>query len=76
MTQSTAKPLLLLTKKRDWAYRRAETVGRALERLEGTKEWHNAYKRWQLYLQTVANLTLAIDQLRQMEGKEVRALGA
>ena len=76
MTQSTAKPLLLLTKKRDWAYRRAETVGKALDRLEGTKEWRNAYNRWRLYLQTVANLTLAIDHLRQAEGKEVRVLGA
>ena len=77
MTQNLQaySPVAQLMRKRSWAYRRAETVGKALERLEGTKEWFNVYKRWTMYLQTVANLTLAIDAVRLAESKEVKVLG-
>jgi hypothetical protein len=71
----THNPLLILMKRRSHALRRAETVGKAVDRLESTKEYQNVRKRYRNYLQTVANLTLAIDTLRQAEGKEVRALG-
>ena len=74
MTQ-THNPLLVLTKRRANALRRAETVGKALDRLEGTKEYFNVKNRYWNYLQTVANLTLAIDHLRSIEGKEVRVVG-
>ena len=70
------QPLIILTKKRAWAFRRAETVGKALDRLEGKKEWLNAYNRWRMYLQTVAELTLAIEAVRAAEGKTIRPLGA
>ena len=73
MTRTT--PIVLLTRKRAWAFRRAETVGKALERLEGKKEWFNVYKRWQMYLGTVAQLTLAIEAVRAVESKEVKVLG-
>ena len=72
VTQTT--PITILTRKRAWAFRRAETVGRALERLEGKKEWLNVYNRWRMYLQTVAQLTLAIDAVRLAEEKETRVL--
>lgn len=75
MTQ-TCSPLLTLTRKRAHALRRAETVGKALDRLEGTKEYLNVKNRYRNYLQMVANLTLAIDHLRAVEGKEVRVVGA
>jgi hypothetical protein len=72
----TQNPILLLSKRRANALRRAETIAKALDRLEGTKEYLNIKKRYRNYLQTVANLTLAIDHLRSVEGKEVRVLGA
>jgi hypothetical protein len=68
--------MTLLLRKRAHALRRAETVGRAVDRLEGTKEELAVKNRYREYLQTVANLTLAIDQLRASEGKEVRVLGS
>jgi hypothetical protein len=68
------KPLLILTKKRAHALRRAETCAKALDRLIGHREYLNVRNRYRNYLQTVANLTLAIDTLRQAEGKEVRVL--
>jgi hypothetical protein len=67
-------PITTLTRKRAWAFRRAETVGKALERLEGKKEWLNVYNRWRMYLQTAAQLTLAIDAVRREEEKETRVL--
>ena len=74
MTQNPS--ITLLTRKRAWAFRRAETVGNALGRLEGNPEWFNAYRRWKMYLQTVANLTLAIDAVRLAQEKEVRVPGS
>jgi len=71
----TLNPLTPLLRKRGNALRRAETVGKALDRLEGTKEYPNVLKRHRMYLASVAALTLSIDQLRQAEGKEVRVLG-
>lgn len=68
-------PVRALVKKRAWAFRRAEMVGKALERLEGKKEWNNVYNRWRMYLQTVAQLTLAIDAVRREEEKQIRVLG-
>jgi hypothetical protein len=69
-------PLAILVRKRGHELRRAETTGRALERLEGTEEYADAFKRHQRYLASVVALTLSIDQLRQAEGKEVRVLGS
>lgn len=69
-------PLAILIKKRGQELRRAEMVGRALERLEGTSEYADAFNRHQRYLASVAALTLSIDLLRQAEGKEVRVLGS
>lgn len=73
MTQIPA--ITLLTRKRGNALRRAETAGRALERLEGTKEYRNVLMRRNNYLGTVAKLTLAIEAVRSVEGKEVKVLG-
>jgi hypothetical protein len=69
-------PLAILVRKRGHELRRAETTGRALERLEGTEEYADAFNRHQRYLASVAALTLSIDQLRQAEGKEVKAFGS
>jgi hypothetical protein len=74
VTQSI--PITILTRKRAWAFRRAETVGKALERLEGTKEYPNVLQRHRMYLQSVASLTLAIEAVRMVEEKEVRVLGS
>ena len=72
----TQNPIQTLARKRAHALRRAETVSRALDRLEGSREYWNVLKRRNNYLGTVAKLTLAIDHLRSVEGKEIRALGA
>jgi hypothetical protein len=69
-------PLAILVRKRGHELRRAEATGRALERLEGTDEYADAFNRHQRYLASVAALTLSIDQLRQAEGKEVKAFGS
>ena len=55
--------------------RRADMVERALNRLEGGREWNNVQKRWRMYLHTVAQLTLAIDAVRREEEKQIRVLG-
>jgi len=64
----------ILTKKRGNALRRAEMVGRALERLTDHRQWINAYHRRRQYLSTVARLTLAIEAVRLVEEKQVRVL--
>jgi hypothetical protein len=69
------QPIIILQKRRANVLRRAETCAKALDRLIGHREYLNVRNRYRNYLQTVANLTLAIDTLRQAEGKEVRALG-
>ena len=77
MTQTTS--IAFLIRKRDNALRRAEMVGRALERFDRPKEhrkWINAYHRRRLYLNTVANLTLAIEAVRLAESKEVKVFGS
>lgn len=56
--------------------RRAETAEKALIRLVGNREYNNVFKRRNKYLQTVADLTLAIDALRRVEGKPVRLFGS
>jgi hypothetical protein len=66
----------ILTKKRGNALRRAETAERALDRIEDTKERGHIYWRRQRYLDYVARLTLQIEALRALEGKEVRVLGS
>ena len=75
-TLNSLSPLSILLKKRGNALRRSETVGKALDRLEGKKEYQNVLKRHRMYLASVAALTLSIDTLRQAEGKEVRVLGS
>jgi hypothetical protein len=72
----TLSPVAVLIRKRNNALRRAETVGKALERLVATKEYPNVFLRHKRYLQSVQNLTLAIEAVRLAEQKEVRVLGA
>jgi hypothetical protein len=69
------EPLAVLVRKRSHELRRAEMTHRALERLEGTPEYWDAFNRHQQYLASVANLTLAIEAVRSVEGKEVKVLG-
>ena len=81
MTQNfqTLSTVSILLKKRGNALRRAEMVGRSLERLVATKEYPNVLLRHRMYLQSVANLTLAIDAVRLAEEREVKvfeSLGA
>jgi hypothetical protein len=68
-------PVALLGRKRANALRRAETVGNALERLVATREYPNVFKRHKMLLQSVANLTLAIEAVRLAESREVKVLG-
>lgn len=68
-------PLDVLLKNRANTLRRVETTGRALERLEGTGKYWDAFTRHQKYLASLANLTLAIEAVRTVEEKEVRVLG-
>jgi transcriptional regulator with XRE-family HTH domain len=68
-------PLDILLKRRAYTLRRVDMLGRALVRLEGKKDYADAFARHQRYLASVAALTLSIDHLRQAEGKEVRVLG-
>lgn len=70
------QPVAILVRKRAWAMRRAETAEKALIRLVGNAEYWNVFKRRNKYLQTVADLTLAIDALRRVEGKPVRLFGS
>ncbi len=72
----TLSTISILTKKRGNALRRAETTGKALDRLEGTKEYPNVVLRHKMYLQSVANLTLAIDAVRLAESREVKVFGS
>lgn len=78
MTQNlqSLSTISILLKKRGNALRRSETVGKALERLEGKKEYPNVLLRHKRYLQSVANLTLAIEAVRLAEEKPVRVLGS
>lgn len=77
MTQhlQTFSPVSLLVRKRANALRRVETVEKALERLVATREYPNVFRRHKMLLQSVANLTLAIEAVRAVEGKEVKVLG-
>ena len=77
MTQTLKifSPVALLVRKRANALRRAETVGNALERLVATREYPNVFKRHKMLLQSVANLTLAIEAVRLAESREVKVLG-
>lgn len=65
----------VLCKIRGNAMRRAETAERALDRIEDTKERGHIHHRRKHYLAYVARLTLQIEALRAIDGKEVRVPG-
>jgi hypothetical protein len=71
----TASAVDTLQRKRANALRRAEFADRALERLQGTKEAGNIRNRRRFYYEHVARLTLQIEALRSVQGKDVRVLG-
>jgi hypothetical protein len=69
-------PLDVLLKTRAKTLRRVDMLGKALERLEGKKDYPDVFERHQRYLASLAEQTLAIEAVRSVEGKEVKVLGS
>lgn len=68
-------PLAILLKTRAKTQRQVDMLGKALERLEGKKDYPDAFARHQQYLAALAEQTLAIEAVRMAQEKEVRVLG-
>ena len=71
-----ASPLAILLKTRAKTQRQVDMLGKALERLEGKKDYADAFERHQRYLAALAEQTLAIEAVRSLEGKEVKVFGS
>ena len=69
-------PLAILLKTRAKTQRQVDMLGKALERLEGKKDYPDAFARHQQYLAALAEQTLAIEAVRMAQEKEVRVLGS
>jgi hypothetical protein len=65
-----------LLKTRAKTQRQVDMLGKALERLEGKKDYPDAFARHQQYLAALAEQTLAIEAVRMAQEKEVRVLGS
>ncbi|HWX14336.1 MAG TPA: helix-turn-helix transcriptional regulator [Methylocella sp.] len=69
-------PLAILLKTRAKTQRQVDMLGRALERLEGKKDYADAFERHQRYLAALAEQTLAIEAVRLAESREVKVFGS
>jgi hypothetical protein len=69
-------PLHILLKTRAKTQRQVDMLGKALERLEGKKDYADVFTRHQRYLAALAEQTLAIEAVRLLEGKEVKVFGS
>jgi hypothetical protein len=68
-------PLNVLLKTRAKTLKRVDMLGKALERLEGKKDYADAFERHQRYLAALAEQTLAIEAVRLAGSREVKVLG-
>jgi hypothetical protein len=68
-------PLAILLKTRAKTQRRVDMLDKALERLEGKKDYADAFERHQRYLAALAEQTLAIEAVRLAESREVKVFG-
>src|ERR1700722_4375854 len=65
-------PLDILLKTRAKTMKRVDMLGKALERLEGKKDYADAFERHQRYLAALAEQTLAIEAVRLAGSREVK----